>query len=195
MQFSLVPQLAESSTSRLDLGAFPTPSVLSVLMQSARVIAREISLPEHRSLGQYPAKNTLKKYILLWLKRNSLGWSKYSVLTLGLPFVHTLGDALWYIDRDHETLKHRGCPVPTAFQQFSGYRILEKQQKRKIDETFLTHDSTKAHSLALFNLALSSYLKKDVWKSVYAAILALAGSLQKYSLYLTNHAKRVSCLV
>jgi hypothetical protein len=169
------------------------PSVFDVLMEGARQQASGgCVLPDALPLGQYPRKNKLKNDIVAWLKNNSLGWSQSSVSALGVPFVQTVGDALWYIDRNHDTLQKRGCPVPIMFQQFSGYRIPEKQKKRTIDETFLRNDAIKAHSAALFNLGVSSYLKKDNWKSVYAAILSLAQSLQKYSEYQNDQAKRVS---
>jgi len=162
------------------------PSVFTVLMAGARKEANSSCLPESFSMAQYPRKNKLKNDILIWLEQNSLGW------TFGITFVNTVGDALWYIDRNHEALRKRGCSVPIVFQQFSGYRVPENHKKQKLDETSLRSDGIRAPSAALYNLALSSYMKKDTWKSVYAAVLALAHSLQKYGEYLTSHAKCVS---
>ena len=120
---------------------------------------------------------------ILWLQGMSLGWLE--------DCVNTLGNALWYIHRNRETLSKRGCPVTLVLQQFGSYRFPEKQKKRKTDESYLKNGEIKVHSSALFNLGMVSYLKKDRWKSLHAAVFGLAESLQKYSAYLTSHAKCV----
>ncbi len=171
-----------------------TVSVNHFLMTAARMRSTSMlsSLPPLFDETHHQGKNHLKNDILKWLKGMSLGWSDDCVKSLGLPFVNTLADALWYIDRNQDTLSTRGCSIPVVLQQFTNYRFPEKQKKRKIDESFIKNGDIKAHSLALFNLALASYLKKDRWKAVVAAVVGLAESLQKYSVYLTSQAKRVS---
>uniref|UniRef100_UPI00358E6566 uncharacterized protein n=1 Tax=Myxine glutinosa TaxID=7769 RepID=UPI00358E6566 len=167
------------------------PTVFSVLMNAARDDAFCTCLPPIFPLTQLPQKNKLKNDILQWLQSNKLGWSADSVSSLGLSFVNTLAESLWYVDRNHDTLKQRGCANPISFEQFSNYRMPELQKKRKIDSSFLRQEEVKSHSDILFNLAMSSYLKKDSWKTVHAAILSFAGSLRKYSAYQLEHTKRV----
>lgn len=188
IKFYLQPEEPEPSSS-----AENRPTVSTVLlMMGAR---EQAALPPDFSVQFHPAKHRLKNSIIQWLRKNSLGWSNCSVPSLGLQFVQTLGEAMWYIDGNHETLAKRGCAVPISLQQFSGYRQPEKQKKRKIDENCLRRDGVKAQAQALFNLALASYMKKDGWRSIYAAILGLAKSLQQYDVYLQSHAKHVSTVV
>jgi hypothetical protein len=171
-----------------------TVSVNHFLMTAARMRSTTMPsfLPPLFDETHHQGKNKLKNDILKWLNGMSLGWSDDCVKSLGLPFVNTLTDALWYIDRNQDTMSKRGCSIPVVLQQFCNYRFPEKQKKRKIDESFLKNGDIKAHSSALFNLAMASYLKKDRWKAVVAAVVGLAESLQKYSAYLTSQAKRVN---
>lgn len=172
-------------------GSSDRPSAVSVLMNAARTDAARTCLPPEFSITEKPQKNKLKNDILKWLSTNNLGWSADTVGSLGLCFVDTLADSLWYVDQNHDTLKQRACSIPIPLAQFSNYRQPELRKKRKIDSSFLQQEEVKAHSDKLFNLALSSYFKKDRWKSVYATILAFAESLRKYSEYQLQHAKRV----
>jgi hypothetical protein len=165
-------------------------NAFSVLMENAH--AKSISLPPQFSEQRHPQKSKLKNDILKWLETNSLGWSPDSVKSLGLTFVNTLSDAMWYIDQNHATLSSRGYHVPETLRCFSGYRNPEQQKRRKIDQSFLQQDELKAHGSALYNLALASHLKKDSWASIRTAILSLADSLTKYGNYLASQNKRVS---
>ena len=106
--------------------------------------------------------------------------------------MNTIADAMWYIDQNHATLSSRGYPVPDTFRHFSGFRQPERQKKCKIDSSFLHQEELKAHGSALYNLAVSSYLKKDAWKPIQTSIVSLADSLTKYGNYLANQNKRVS---
>ena len=165
-------------------------NVFSVLMENAH--AKSISLPPQFSEQRHLQKSKLKNDILKWLETNSLGWSPDSVKSLGLTFVNTLSDAMWYINQNHATLSSRGYHVPETLRCFSGYRNPEQQKKRKIDQSFLQQDELKAHGSALYNLALASHLKKDSWASIRTAILSLADSLTKYGNYLASQNKCVS---
>ena len=42
----------------------------------------------------------------------------------------------------------------------------------------------RSHSVALFNLCSSSYMKSQHWKAVQEAVHSLASNMQQYSLYL-----------
>ena len=67
--------------------------------------------------------------------------------------------------------------VPDTFCHFSGFRKPERQKKLKLDSAFLHQEELKAHGSALYNLAVSSYLKKDAWKPIQTSIVSLADSL------------------
>ena len=66
-------------------------------------------------------KLKLKNDVIDWLRDNKLGWEAAYAKQLGLSFVNILGNTLWALDGNHETLADRSCYVPTMFQQFQGY--------------------------------------------------------------------------
>ena len=103
-------------------------NAFSVLMENAH--AKSISLPPQFSEQRHPQKS--KNDILKWLETNSPGWSPDSVKSLGLTFVNTLSDAMWYIDQNHATLSSRGYHVPETLRCFSGYRNLSNRRRGKL---------------------------------------------------------------
>ena len=166
------------------------PNLFNVLMQNAR--DSSTSLPPLFPEGRHPQKAKLLNAIIKWLESIGVGWPPDTVKSLGLVFVNTLADAMWYIDQNHDTLVKRGHRVPDILCQFSGFRHPEQQKKRKIDSSFLKQDELKEHGSALYNLALASYLQKGPWTNIRTAILSLADSLVKYGNYLASQNKRVS---
>ena len=117
------------------------PNLFNVLMQNAR--DSSTSLPPLFPEGRHPQKAKLLNAIIKWLESIGVGWPPDTVKSLGLVFVNTLADAMWYIDQNHDTLVKRGHRVPDILCQFSGFRHPEQQKKRKIDSSFLKQDELK----------------------------------------------------
>ena len=143
--------------------------------------------PEKLPESAHPQKHKLKNAIISWLEVSKLGWERDSVNTLGIGFIHTLGDVMWYIDGNHDTLKNGGSSVPVRLKQFSGYRQPEKQKKKRLAPENLSCDQIDAFSKVLFNLSMASYMKKAAWVSVCSDIIQLAKAFQKYAEYLKQN--------
>ena len=77
---------------------------------------------EHEKLSLPPKWNAtndklrLKNAVIHWLSSNKLGWKPSLSKQLGLMFVNSLSEALWYVDGNSKTLKDRSLPVPSLFQ-------------------------------------------------------------------------------
>ena len=159
IKFVLAPNVDDEDT---DLEPDPRPrpkNAFVLLMEGSK--NRNTTLPPEFTDARNTSKVRLKNDLRSWLASNSVGWSADSAQSLGVTFINTLADALWYIDQNHHTLQARGCVIPQMFLKFKGYRCPEKQKKRKIDASNLKQDELKAHSSALFNLSMASYIKQD----------------------------------
>ena len=126
----------------------------------------------------------MKNDILDWLAKEKLGWETCIAKSVGLTFVNTLSDALWYLDGTAKTLDDRSLGIPTLLSQFQGYKQPEKHKHRKVLVESLKAADLRSHSVALFNLCSSSYMKSQHWKAVQEAVHSLASNMQQYSLYL-----------
>ena len=110
----------------------------TVLLEAAR---NKTSLPKKWSPSN--SKLKLKNSIIDWLSEKKLGWEASLANQTGLIyFVNTVGDALWYINRNDKTLSDRSMGVPHEFQQFMNYKKPEKYKHKKID-----YDSLKESEL------------------------------------------------
>ena len=70
-----------------------TVDAFEILLQGAR---DKTFLPEKWNATN--AKLSLKNSIIDWLAKNKLGWEAALAKHVGLTFVSTLADAIWYID-------------------------------------------------------------------------------------------------
>ena len=153
------------------------------------------SSPSHESISR-SRKQELKRDVLVWLEKNSLGWDSGSV-ELGSKFVTGLTNCLWYLDGQHSTLADRACHVPPEFQPFQGYNLPEKSHHRKRTAENLSAAILDHHSTVLNSFLLQSWLQVSLWKCVKSAVCNLADAIAKYSSYLkdknqetqTNHSK------
>ena len=82
-------------------------------------------------------KLELKNHIIDWLQKNKLGWEPAYAKQLGVAFVSTLANTLWFIDGNHRTLADRGHGVSPLFESFQGNNKPELKKKRKLDHTKL----------------------------------------------------------
>jgi hypothetical protein len=77
-------------------------------------------------------KNQLYNDQIQWLKSPSVGFLSSNKDSLGVNFVNSLCDALWYVDGNHLTQANRGCAIPTALLQFQGYYKPELRKRKKV---------------------------------------------------------------
>lgn len=103
---------------------------------------------------------------------------------VGLTLVNTVGDAVWYIDGNKKTLVDRSLGIPAELQHFQGYKKPEKHKHKKVAADSLQAGELRNHSVALFTLATSLYMKTDRWMSVREAVLRLAANFRQYATYL-----------
>ena len=113
-------------------------------------------------------KWALQKDVLIWLEDKGLGWSRCTAESTGVKFVTALTDILWYLDGHLATLTSRGCPIPQAFQLFSGYNQPSKSKHRKRDAENLSVVALDSHSCLLNEFLLCPWLNSSSWKSVRA---------------------------
>ena len=156
-------------------------TVIDLLMQNA---ASQSNLPPRFERAKMTGILRLKNDIIAWLENNNVGWSVQNTKSLGLEFVNTLGDALWYVDGHHHTLHERGHGVPNLFKQFQGYNCPEKAKHRKRSHSSLSIELLDSHSQMLFDLAGKCFMKRMAWTSIREAVLRLADNLRKYKLHL-----------
>ena len=170
-----------SPTTMNSSGSSSTVDAVTVLLQAAR---DKTFLPKKWNPSN--AKLKLKNSIIDWLSGKKLGWEASLANQTGLVFVNTVGDALWYINRKDKTLSDRCMGVPQELRQFMNYKQPEKYKHRKIDCDSLNESELQSHSLGLFTLVSSSYMKTKRWKCVCDALSSLATNLQQYAKYLSS---------
>ena len=136
-------------------------------------------------------RNKLKNSLIDWLSTENVGWSLQEKGFLGVQFVNTLSSVLWHIDGNHATLSQRGCRIPDAFTEFSGYNNPESHKKRKISSDTLKQETIISHAEQLLVLGNQAYMKMKTWRGVRDKIIALSNQLQKYSSYLKEQCKKM----
>ncbi len=196
MDFVVSTKPAAQETKTLPSTRPTVRDACSVLMESSRSCH---TLPQKWQILVPNRKLSLKNDMIDFLDKNRLGWSASHAQQCGKSFVNILGEVMWNIDGNHQTLYDRGHGVPALFAQFKGYNLPTKHKKRKIDEGRLKSTELLSHSSSLFVLAGNSYMKFRQWSSVREAILQLAEDLRKHAAYLNrqnecvqdNNAKRV----
>ena len=90
-------------------------TAFTILLQGAR---NKTFLPDNWSASN--GKLELKNRTIDWLVLNKLGWEVALAKQVGLTFVNTLADCLWYIDGNAKTLADRFLGIPAQLQQFLG---------------------------------------------------------------------------
>lgn len=156
-------------------------NAFSLLMQGAQ---DKVHLPDKWRIESPNKKLELKNHLIDWLQKNKLGWESSYAKELGVAFVNTLANTLWFVDGNHRTLADRGHGVPPLFESFQGYNKPELNKKRKLDHTKLNAGDLHVYSGSLFTLAGNSYMKRQQWLGVREAVLRLADNLRKHASYL-----------
>lgn len=175
VDFNVTVEAQETTTASATVDAF------TILLQGAK---NKTSLPEKWSATN--GKLRMRNDVIDWLAKNKLGWEAALAKHVGVTFVSTLADALWYIDGNGKTLTDRSLGVPAQLQQFQGYKQPEKHKHRKVVADSMRASELRNHSAALFTLAASAYMKIQRWTSIRETVLHLATNLQQYASYLDS---------
>ena len=162
------------------------PSAFDMMKQAMH----EQSKPKSPSfIQERNKKDKLYNAIVDCLKQKCLQWRSDEVDTLGVNFVKSLTEVLWYIDGHHATFSSRGYHIPSSFATFQGYNVPELSKHRK--RTSSNMSATTLHALAekLFRLLHSNYFMRGGWGTMREECEVLAHSLQKYALMLQEKNK------
>ena len=157
-------------------------NLIQVLMSAAK--ARYLPSPPSDKAMEKSKKMVLKKDVIDWLHAKDVGWSSDVADSTGADFVTALSEALWYVDGHFDTLRARACPVPSDFEQFSGYNQPERSKHRRRIADNLSSAVLDSHSAILNKLAMYPWFNSASWKPVREVVCALADSLFKYAKYL-----------
>ena len=157
-----------------------SPSAFAVLMSAAK---KKLVLPpiEKSSDNKKRLRNELRKF----LQDNQVGWSNDSVGIFGKQFINVVGECLWYLDGCHETMKERALGVPDEIKHLSGYNKPETHNHKRKTERSLDYKSLQEHSIAVFHLTSSSYMKSIEWTKIREILLRLADNMRRYADFLT----------
>ena len=122
-----------------------TVDAFEILLQGAR---DKTFLPENWNATN--AKLSLKNVIIDWLAKNKLGWEAVLAKHVGLTFVSTLADAIWYVDGNEKTLADRSLGIPTQLHQFQGYKQPEKHKHKVVADTMRASE-LRNHCMVLYS--------------------------------------------
>ena len=129
-------------------------------------------------------KECLKKDVLMMLQDKGLGWTTFSLPSVGENFVNTLTNSLWYLDGHYRALEDRFCHVPSIFKLFEGYNTPEKSKHRRKDAANLSAAILDSYSTTLNQLLLHPCFDHEKWKLMKKSVGDLAECMTKYALYL-----------
>ena len=108
---------------------------------------------------------------------------------MGVNFLRSVCDVMWYIDDHHHVFTNQGCPVPDVFDQFQGFNTPHLSKHRKHTASNMTCNGLEALSSKLYGVLQSSFLHRPSWIEMKANLEILAHSLNKYSNLLREKTK------
>lgn len=151
-----------------------TVNAFDVLMQEPQL---EWPVKMNRGIN---AKFDLKSDFQTWLEERKVGWLAKHVEAHGAPFINTMTDALWYVDRQHVKLHARACSVPLMLQNFSGYNQPEKHGHKW--PTF-SAKIIKCRGSKVRRLAFQLWLQKPAYADLRIALEQFGDALTKYGAF------------
>lgn len=141
------------------------------------------SIPSDSAIGR-SKKMALKRDVIQWLTKKKVGWSSDIVTTVGLGFVNTLTNSLWYVDGHHHTIESRACQFPVEFKEFQGYNKPEVTKHRRRDAENMCTGMLDSYSVMLNRYLIQPWFSLTAWKPLKDSVLQLADSMNKYAIYL-----------
>ena len=150
------------------------------LMMCAQAEKASVVLPKKVLVRN--KKDELFNDVLQLIEKEGLVWKASEVDNrTASSAICTLRDALWYIDRHHQTLAHRSCHVPHVFTGFVEYNIPERSKHKKRSSSSLCADTLKSHSQSLFGNLQRPFWSRSGWNVLKAEVELLAKALAKYA--------------
>ncbi len=154
------------------------PSAFDVMRQAQREKsrARTPSLTQERN-----RKDKLYNAVIENLKSRGLQWRSDEVESIGVNFVKSFTEVLWYIDGHHATFSSRGYQIPPCFADLQGFNVPEVSKHRKRAACNMSAATLEALAQKLFRLLQANYFLREGWGIMRGECEELAHSLQKYA--------------
>ena len=156
------------------------------VMTMAQKQASQKRIPQ--VLEERNRKDKLYNHLQSYCEKKELTWKAEEVNTLGVSFLKSLCDVLWYIDGHQHVFASRGCPIPDVLAEFH-YNTPELSKHRKRAASNMTCDELEALASKLFEVLQLSFLHRPRWVEMKANLETLAHSLSKYSNMLREKSK------
>ena len=134
------------------------------IMMTAQRLASQVKVPPQ--VTERNQKDRLYNCLQAYCEKCELCWKAGEVKTLGVNFLHSLCDVLWYIDGHHHIFSCRGFPIPNCFDQFQGFNVPEASKHRKRQAPNMSCDKLEALSSKLFMLLQSSFMQRPHWAAL-----------------------------
>jgi len=125
-------------------------------------------------------KDKLYNAVVENLRQCGLQWRSDEVESIGVNFVKSLTEVLWYIDGHHDTFSTRGYHIPPCFTNFQGYNVPELSKQPKCAACNMSAAALEALAQKLFCLLQANYFMREGWGVMRGECEELAHSLQKY---------------
>ena len=127
-------------------------------------------------------KDKMYNDVLLFVQNKSLKWQSSEISSgTAANCVSVLRDALWYIDRMHDTLNERSCKIPEVFSQFIGYNKPESHKHRKRPCQSMSREELLSHSRSLFACLSNPFWSRQMWQTLKKDVEQLSRSLASYA--------------
>ena len=109
-------------------------------------------------------RSKLHTHLLSYCEKQEVLWKPDEINTIGVNFLRSVCDVMWYIDGHHHVFTNRGCPIPDVFDQFQGFNTPHLSKHRKRTTSNMTCNELEAYSSKLYGVLQSS---KDICTCVY----------------------------
>lgn len=155
-----------------------TPNAFDIMTQAQREKSKQ-RIPTR--IDERNRKDELFNVLLAHLEKHNLCWRSDEVDSIGVNFVKSHCEALWYIDGHHTVLAARSCPIPEPFTEFEGFNPPEVTKHRKRTASNMSSAVLEALSAKLFGLLQSNFFLREKWAELRRQCEKLAHSMKKYA--------------
>jgi len=174
--FNLKPTVSHAANQDLSNIIMPK-NAFSILMESSK----EKGLPKRKEGENLNGYQRLHNEVLQVLETLNVGWSPYSVDTIGASYLSQLVASLWYLDTHHETLADRGLHLPKELAHLHGFN---QWQKKKIKKPQMTVEGLEDHIRNLCHFTSQPWLSKSQYSVLKVITEALSNIMYNYKEYL-----------
>lgn len=150
--------------------------------------SKEKRLPKKKEGENLNGYQRLHNEVLQVLETLNVGWSPYSVDTIGASYLSQLVASLWYLDTHHETLADRGLHLPKELAHLHGFN---QWQKKKIKKPQMTVEGLEDHIRNLCHFTSQPWLSKSQYSVLKVITEALSNIMYNYKEYLLKQRDRI----